>query len=69
MTKEIQALTKKVEKLKAQKKAQVCWLCCAAAAVCSRGCRRCVLQDQKVAELQVWEESVPVLRAMLEEAM
>jgi len=26
MTKEIQALTKKVEKLKAQKKAQVCWL-------------------------------------------
>ena len=28
-----------------------------------------VLQDQKVAELQVWEESVPMLRSMLEEAM
>ena len=27
------------------------------------------LQDQTVAELQVWEESVPMLRSMLEEAM
>ncbi len=27
------------------------------------------VQDQKVAELQVWEESVPMLRSMLEEAM
>lgn len=26
-------------------------------------------QDQKLAELQVWEESVPMLRSMLEEAM
>ena len=42
---------------------------CAAAAACSRGGCRCVVQDQKVAELQVWEESVPHLRAMLEEAM
>ena len=42
---------------------------CASAAACSRGGCRCVVQDQKVAELQVWEESVPHLRAMLEEAM
>ena len=32
-------------------------------------CRCCSVQDQKVAELQVWEESVPMLRSMLEEAM
>jgi hypothetical protein len=72
MTKEIQALTKKVEKLKAQKKSQVPAALTRSSIALRPNFSLCCglnLQDAKVAELQVWEESVPTLRSMLEEAM
>jgi hypothetical protein len=68
MAQEIQALKKKVEKLKAKQKSQVVLLQHRAVPFFFFDLLF-VLQDQKVAELQVWEESVPMLRSMLEEAM